>query len=180
LVVLKIRFTDRFLGAYAGAYAYVSLDGTDCVIYEQTPFSGKWYSHKTNGPAVRYEIGLNIRTGVIVLWVCGGVPAGEYPDLKLARMRYTREVEPGELTIADKGYRDNNFFITPNSNPESTLQQKKIMARHESINARIKAFKIVGGTFRHAVDKHQSCFYAVANIVQLMLLNGHPLANIDL
>jgi len=47
---------------------FVSLDGTDFSIYEPTPFDAKWYSHKLNGPGLRYEIGICLRTGDIVLY----------------------------------------------------------------------------------------------------------------
>ena len=92
----------------------VSLDGTDCRIQEPSPFSPKWYSHKFHGPGLRYEVGLNSRNGDIV-WVNGGVPCGEYSDLALARASYIDMVGPMELTIADKGYRDDNFFIYPST-----------------------------------------------------------------
>ena len=39
---------------------------------------------QVNGPALRYEIALEIKTGHIV-WAYGGFPPGEYPDLKIAR-----------------------------------------------------------------------------------------------
>jgi len=63
---------------------FVSIDGTDFRIMEQKEFDRKWYSHKFQGPGLRYEIGLCIRTGFIV-WVYGGRPCGQCSDLKLAR-----------------------------------------------------------------------------------------------
>lgn len=45
------------------------VDGTDCTIREPTVFNKKrWYSHKFNGPGVRYEIGLSILSGSFI-WV---------------------------------------------------------------------------------------------------------------
>ena len=81
------RFEKRFKGSEPRVKLYVSLDGTDCSIEEQTPFSREWYSHKLNGPGLRYEIGLNIASGDIV-WAYGGYPCGSYPDLKLERMLF--------------------------------------------------------------------------------------------
>ena len=49
-----------------------------------------------------------------IVWVNGGVHAecGEYSDfLVLARASYVDMVGPMELTIVDKIYRDDNFFI---------------------------------------------------------------------
>ena len=112
------------------------------------------------------------------MWVFGGVACGTNPDLKLARIKYTGAVNLGELTIADKGYRDDDYFITPLSDPATRRVQKKIMARHETINARMKAFNILSNTYRHDLSKHPKCFLAIANIVHLMTINGHPLFEI--
>ena len=67
-----------------GTSTFVSLDGTDFRIMEPTEFDPKWWSHKFNGPGLRYEVALCIRTGDIV-WVNGGLPCGEWSDLRLAR-----------------------------------------------------------------------------------------------
>jgi len=40
----------------------ISVDGTDFTITEPTPFSPIWFSHKTNGPAIRYEVALSVRS----------------------------------------------------------------------------------------------------------------------
>ncbi len=120
---------------------------------------------------MRYEIGLNIRKGDIV-WVNGGVPCGSWPDLKLARSQYCNEVDPGEKTIADRGYRDNNYFINPQDNQSGRRLQSRIRARHETVNSRIKSFKVTSSPFRHDTKDHLPCFFAVANICQLNILFG--------
>lgn len=155
----------------------MSLDGTDCPILEPTPFSKKWYSHKLNGAGIRYEIGLNISTGDIV-WAFGGVPCGQYPDLSLARLAYTSSVDDGELTIADDGYQDPEYFIYPKRYPETADQQDRIRARQETVNSRIKSFSVLSVPFRgKGIHRqfHPKCFYAVVNIVQLSIENGEPL-----
>lgn len=131
-----------------------------------------WYSHKFKGPGLRYEIGLNIRTGFIV-WAFGGYPCGEYPDLKLSRELYVLSVKPGEKTLADKGYKDSNFFILPNQ--QNKTIHSRIMARHETVNKRLRQFAILKKSFRHDLKKHPICFHAVVNITQLVLQNGSPL-----
>jgi hypothetical protein len=171
---LKIHFESRFKNASFNATVYTSLDGTDCAIQEPSPFDRKWFSHKLRTAGLRYEIGLCIKTGEMV-WVFGGLPCGEYPDLRLARLLFTSQLQPGEKVVADKGYRDNRYFINPLDDPDSSILQKSIMARHETINRRIKQFHVLTDTFRHDIDKHQICFYAVCNLTQLMLLNGEPL-----
>ena len=55
---------DRFACRISNKF-YISVDGTDCRIYEPEPFDTKWYSHKFNGPGLRYEIGVCIVSGNI-------------------------------------------------------------------------------------------------------------------
>lgn len=150
---------------------FVSLDGTDFSIYEPTPFDAKWYSHKLNGPGLRYEIGICLRTGDIV-WVNGGVPCGEYPDLKLAREGYLNIIDEGELTIADDGYQDAAHFIYPQRYPEIGARLKVVMSRHETVNKRMKQWGCLKQRFRHRRILHPVCFRAVANLTQLTIMLG--------
>ena len=71
------------------------IDGTNFRVKEPRPFSKKWHSFKFYGPALRYEIALEIETGHIV-WAYGGFPPGEYPDLKIARKKFIKMLHPGE------------------------------------------------------------------------------------
>lgn len=131
-----------------------------------------WYSHKFHGPGLRYEIGLNIQTGDIV-WKHGGYPCGSYSDLRLARTAYVLSVDVGEKTLADKGYRDGIFFILPNDTNQTF--HKRIMNRHETVNRRIRQFKILKQSYRHDLKKHPIVFSAVLNLTQLKIQNGEPL-----
>lgn len=152
-----------------GQRTFVSLDGTDFQIFEPSKFDRKWFSHKFLGPGVRYEVGLNIITGDIV-WINGGVPCGEWPDLRLARDSYTSMVNLNEMTVADEGYNDRNFFI----------YNKEIMARHETVNRRLKQFGVLHQKFRHQRHLHPQCLHAVANLTQLMIANGERLYSLDI
>ncbi|KAG9407624.1 hypothetical protein AC1031_002342 [Aphanomyces cochlioides] len=173
-----IRWENRFIGAAEDARMFVSLDGTDMRIQEPRPFDRKWFSHKFHGPGLRYELGICIRTGHIV-WSNGGVPCGQYPDLLLAREAYVHAVAPGEMTLADRGYRDPEFFVTPDTHNLSAGLQKRIMARHETANARLKKFGALRLAFRHSLHLHHSCFQAIVNIVQLEIENESPLFSIE-
>ena len=62
----------------------VSIDGVHFRIMEPSLFNPKWYSHKFHGPGLRYDLAICIRTGNIV-WASGGLPCGEWSDLRLAR-----------------------------------------------------------------------------------------------
>jgi hypothetical protein len=48
----------------------MSIDGTDCPVFEPWPWDPKWYIYKFNGSGVKYGVGVCIRTGGIV-WING-------------------------------------------------------------------------------------------------------------
>lgn len=150
---------------------FVSLDGTDFPIREQTPFNKKWFSHKFKGPGIRYELGLSIVEADIV-WASGGFPAGERNDLAIAKDLYISYARK-EVTLADKGYRLKPYFKQP-----SNALEKKILARHEALNGRLKEFSILGNRFRNSIKKHPSVFHAVVNVVQVSLSKGEELFEI--
>lgn len=143
----------------------------DFKILEPSPFNKGWYSHKFKSSGLRYEIGLNIRTGDIV-WAFGGYPCGLYPDLNLARESYVHSVEPGEKKLADRIYKDDHFILP---NAQNRTLHNNIMSRHETVNKRMKQFNILKHEFRHTLDKHPSIFHAVANLTQLVLETEQPL-----
>jgi len=142
---------------------------------ETTEFDAKWWSHKFNGPGLRYEIALCIRTGTIV-WAHGGLPCGEWPDIRLARNAFIGRLLPGEKALADCGYRDLNFF----ENPNRDQRLKQILARHETVNSRVKQFRCMTDVFRHALYLHPSFFHAVVNLIQLMIQTGEPLYTVEI
>lgn len=147
---------------------FVTLDGVDFKIREPTSFSPRWYSHKFNGPGVRYEIGLSIGNGDIV-WASGGLPCGEWPDIEIAKDLYIYYAK-NEISLADKGYRFQNYFKQPTSQKQRTL-----LARHETLNGRLKTFEILNGRFRNELKKHPMVFHACINILQVCIQNGETL-----
>lgn len=150
---LQLDLEKRFLGAPRGTSTFLSLDGTDFRILEPSEFDPKWWSHKFNGPGLRYEIAICIRTGDIV-WAHGGVPCSEWPDLRLFRNALLGSLRPGEKIIADRGNSDHNYFEDLNVNAE----QKKILARHEIVNGRVEQFCCMRNKFRHALHLHPRFF----------------------
>ena len=54
---------------------------------------------------MRYELAVSIRIGDII-WAHGGVPCGKYSDLKLARELDVHILNPNEIVVADKWYKD--------------------------------------------------------------------------
>lgn len=147
---------------------HVSLDGTDFRIREPQPFNKKWFSHKFKGPGIRYEIGISIVEADIV-WASGGFPCGEWTDLKIAKNLYIQYANK-EKTLADKIYRHQGFFKQP-----TNAVEKRILARHETLNGRIKEFAIMTNRFRNNLKKHPEVFHAVVNVLQVSIDNGEKL-----
>lgn len=80
-LLFQVKWENR-LNADKGKTCKVTVDGTDCQIFEPRPFSKQWYSHKFKKAGVRYEVAVCIQTGWIV-WINGPYPCGAWPDIKI-------------------------------------------------------------------------------------------------
>jgi len=103
-----------------GCICLVTVDGIDFEMNEPSPFHKRWYSHKSNGPGLQYEIGICIQTGWIV-WRNGPFACGDWVDLSIARYAITEQLGPGEKYLADGGYRSqdgNAETLTYLKNPD--------------------------------------------------------------
>lgn len=150
---------------------HITVDGTDCKIYEPSPFCTGWYSHKFHGPGLRYEVGLSISEGFLV-WVNGPFACGYNPDQKIFNTNLKSKLSQNELVLADFGYGGDRIVHDINGDRDiaSTL-----LARHETVNRRLKSFSVLGSVFRHDLSLHCYCFHASANLVQLTLQSSNPL-----
>lgn len=155
---------------------HVSVDGTDCKIEEPSHFDSKWYSHKFNGPGVRYEIGLSILSGDL-MWVNGPFCCGKYPDIRIFKKDMFRSLDNNEYIVGDNGYKHGRV-ITPDSVADDFFEiHAWIRARHETINKRLKQFAVLKHVFRHNLEKHMICFHAVCQLTSLALEDS-PLFNL--
>jgi hypothetical protein len=159
-----------------GSTCKISVDGTDCPIREPTEFSSRWYSHKFRGAGLRYELGICIQSGWVV-WKNGPFPCGLFPDTKIVKRALVLELLPGEMFIADRGYRDGRTYAdTPTGfNNPSERMKSIVRARHESFNSRVKKYKILSTVFRNKREVHYIAFHAIVNILQLEIENGYSL-----
>lgn len=160
-----------------------SVDGVDFWVPESHPFSRGDYSHKLNHAGLRYHVALALGTSFIV-HVAGGVPAGSWPDLRLARECLVPLLRPGEMVAADRGYRDGAlYFLTPVNRPISLWQRRLnrsirlIQARHEHVNKRLDDFSVLGEMFRHSRRQHRLAFAACAMLTQVNLIE-EPLVDV--
>lgn len=111
------------------------------------------------------------------MWAYGGFPCGEWPDLRLAHSAFVLGLREGEKAIADRGYNDPDYFNFPNGNNDE--KKKAIMARHETLNGRLKSFSFLQNRFRHDLHLHPLYFNAVVNLTQMMIEHGEPLYSVD-
>ena len=158
----------------------MTIDGVDFEILEPWPFSGKWYSHKFNGPGLRYEIGICIKTGDAVSYT-GPFECGTWPDLSIFRSRLKHMLGPCEHVVADKGYRGDLKVFTEDQAISFEHQHCMNVARgrHETFNGRMKAWGILKQIFRHNIDKHHIAFRSVIVIEQLRQDAGHKVFQVS-
>ena len=152
------------------------MDGTDFRVTHKKPnLKGDHYSHKFNGPALRYELASCIQTGSIV-WFNGPFNPGKYNDLQIFRCGLKQRLqESGEKAEADAGYKGEPLVIR---HPDVFVSKTDIKAkklsrlRHETINRRIKQFECMSNVYRHDREKHHLLFKAVIVIIQVTFENG--------
>jgi hypothetical protein len=184
----KIKWLDRWNND-GSEVIVVSVDGVHCMISEprQMP-SSKWYSHKTHGPGLAYEIAIAVQDNKIV-HIHGPFPAG-VPDITIFRSPggLKSKMPDGKHATADRGYGGEKQLRMPNTFDTELAKnfKKRAQARHETFNARIKSFKILNSRFRHSHngrkrdgvtvhDNHKAVFEAVCVLLQYDMDNGHPL-----
>ena len=137
-------------------------------------------SHKLKAAGLRYEIAICIQTGEPV-WINGPFPCGRWPDLRIAREALVYALDPGEYYLADGGYRDGNqYSVTPTGlNFFEDHQKAVVRARHETYNKRLKQWGALRQLYRHDRTTHSQVFRAIANIVQVTIMNGEPLFDLE-
>ncbi|KAI9318832.1 hypothetical protein BDR26DRAFT_1016149 [Obelidium mucronatum] len=153
------------------------VDGVHCYAEERRPIRRSDYSHKLNRAGWAFEIATALGVSKIV-HVSGGVPAGDWPDLKLARSMLVPRLLPGERVAADKGYREqggNGSFVTPVTNRANdpvidthNIVLKKMGARHETVNKRMKDYQILK-SYCGKREEFPKVFFVVANLTQIKL-----------
>lgn len=176
-----IRLENRFTNGpdpNVGRPCYLSVDCTDCPTFEPHPFNTEMYSHKFNGPALKYEVAVCIRTGYIC-WINGPFVASE-SDITIFRNGLSNELG-NEVVEADRVYKGLDKAMLPEQGLTSAARKQKSnsRSRQEVVNGRLKVFTMLTAYFRHMsptknamIEKHKLCFTAVAVITQLKFEHG--------
>jgi hypothetical protein len=165
----------------------ISVDGVHCKIQEVRKDPGaKWFSHKSNGPGVSYELGIAIRSNSLV-WINGPFPASRH-DITIFRSPddpdngLMARIPEGKRAIGDSGYKGEPTKVSITRDGDSYEVKRfkaRVKSRHETFNSRIKSFAILNMPFRHdCFDLHKTVFEAVCICVQYDIENGHGLFNV--
>ena len=162
-----IVFENRFKNWNGRTQCLISIDGTDVQINEPGDRSSLWWSHKYNGPGVRYEVGVCIRTAHIV-WFRGPFPCN-VSDKEIFDTFLAHKLIPGEAVEADSGYRGRSQIFLPGEaqTRKARKQKSQVRGRHENINARLKVFGVMQFWANPDTGKHGLFARCVAIIVQL-------------
>lgn len=167
----------------------ISIDGTHCRTSEpRTHPSTRHCSHKSNGPGLAYELALAIHSNQLV-WINGGFMPADH-DLTIYRkpdglkQKMVRD-QPGKRAIADEGYRGEPGTISTRNDFDSDELRRfkrRVKARQETFNRRIKVFGVLAERFRHVgerrVECHKLAFTAACILVQYEIEGGHPLFDV--
>ena len=159
----------------------MTVDGVHFRTYEsrKNP-TAKVYSHKSNGPAMTYEIAIAIHESR-VLAINGPFDASK-PDITIFREELSDAMPEGKRGIGDSGYQGEPTKLTIHRtahSKEMTNFINRSQARHENFNARIKNFNILSNCFRsNDKIKHKMAFEAVCILCQYDMENGHPLMDV--
>ena len=152
-----IVWTNRFINWDMRSKCLISIDGTDCSVYEPWPFDRTMFSHKFNGPGYKYEIGVCIKADFIV-WVHGPENCG-VSDLTTFRQGLSHHLCDNEAVECDMYYKGDHRLKNPKVHQGADYKKKKgrVCARQEVVNSRLKTFAVLSNTFRHKLADHQAC-----------------------
>ena len=143
-------------------------DGTDCPISEPRQFSAKWYSHKRNGAALRYEVAASVGSAKIV-WASGPWAPGLKQRHQNFQARFEENSSVDEFVIIYAGYGDTRCIVPSVERYLMSATLAALRARHEIVNGQLKNFRVLSSLFRLALNLHRECFFAVLNVVSIAL-----------
>jgi hypothetical protein len=181
-----ILLDNRFKNLKGKTHCAMSVDGMDYPIMESWPFNKKWFSHKLNGPELKYEVGVCIATGQIV-WAKGPYCAS-VTDSTIIKDDLSTRLQDHEGVEVDAGYNGHdalkNKFVFVSNNQRT--QKSAVRARHEFVNSRLKQFNVLNHVFHHSkpnsdemMAKHGICFMSCVVLTQMKMLSGEDMYEVE-
>jgi len=143
----------------------LSDDGTDYRIAMN--YAKDIHPHKFKKSALRYEVGVGIKSGDICWW-WGPFEPGIWNDNMIFQSALVHELEEGERVETDAGYKA--------SAPERVKCPGTVMSDLDNRNVRwtpvpgmkrSKQWKILSNPYRHDIVDHQKLFAAIASSYSL-------------
>ena len=107
-----------------------------------------------------------------IVWIRGPFPCGSAPDISIFKTGLKHMLEEGEKAIVDSGYKDDRRITPSGLHDRKSKLHNNLRARHEAMNMRLKVFNVLDHSFRHSRQLHSVRFFAVANLVQLELVDA--------
>ena len=180
--IIKIEHRFQGLDDVVTTNCFMSSDCVDCPVFESWPFSKRMFSKKFNGPGVKYDVGVCIKTGYIV-WINGPfvASASESTIFKDGLGEHICEDEKVEV---DSGPKGDHRLVQPHVGKDSKERKQKsvVRGRQEGVNGRMKVYSVLTNHFHHMKDgrenmmnAHGLCFNAIAVITQLKISTGEPI-----
>ena len=100
---------------------------------------------------------------------------GSNPDVLIFGNRMKARLDPGEIVLADEGYKDERCLLSQHVPVHDRAIRGSIRTRQEAVNKRFKQFAALTSCYRHDLDLHQFLFHSTANITHLIMVNEEPL-----
>src|SRR4051812_31917762 len=99
------------------------LDATECEIQRPSDYvtQKRFYSGKSKMHSVKYELGVQIVSGLIC-WLAGGCPGSVHDYTVTKNNGLLSCLLPGELVLADKGYVGDASIVTPVRSPANDTE----------------------------------------------------------
>lgn len=181
-IIWPTRFDDD-----DGEIFIISVDGTDCAIWEpkhsKLPKDSKFFSKKKNRAGLKYLVAISVYDAQCV-FIDGPFAAG-CNDIEAFRKNLKAKIRTGKKAVVDGGFPPN-----PNSKKELNMLalprpgyggkefrnfKARVRCRHETFNSRLKFYSCLSQLFRHGMDKHGEAFTAICVTVQYEMDNGAPI-----
>ena len=103
------------------------------------------------------------------VWISGPYRTGELTEVLIFRDNLKKLLGPGVCVIMNSFYPHEHWLQSQNCIYESKKIHKLIRAGHETLNDRIKTFRVLSTCFRHNHNIHKFFFHAVMHKVKLIL-----------
>ena len=157
--------------------------------------NSEYWSHKFNGPGTAFEVVTDPVDGGAIRWARGPAPCSSHDityfrgGKKGQKHKWDRSslyfnIPEGVRLVGDSAYggQPDKVSITKDAhNPETKKLFARMKSMQETCFKRLKAFQVLGGTFRHGKNKEDKLkkigivFDASAVLLQYDIENGYPL-----